>query len=233
MEINILWLYHNLLNANADIGNINTLKYRCEKRNIKLNIYKYVINDDIPDIPMDIVYTGSSNDKKLFIALEDLRKNEEKIKDVIQKSKLFFIQGDGAILFGKNIYRDEKIIYTGLGIIEKDFEKNDEKPYSTIMKISERNIEIVGFKNNRYKIKSSDNFLGKITKKDVILFDGYMDKNVIYSGIAGPILPRNPEFSDYLIKSVLEKKYNEKIEISNLNDTIEYMAKDELIREIS
>ena len=56
MELNICHLYPDLLNVYGDLGNILILKYRAEKRNIKVNIFDVSINDDFNGDNMDIVF---------------------------------------------------------------------------------------------------------------------------------------------------------------------------------
>ena len=42
------------------------------------------------------------------------------------------------------------------------------------------------------------------------------------------LLPKNPHFADYLIELALEKRCGEKITLSKLDDSIEYMAHNSL-----
>ncbi len=55
--------------------------------------------------------------------------------------------------------------------------------------------------------------------------EGIIYKNSIGSYLHGPILPKNPELADWLIQKALEKKYNNSIELSELDDDIEKAAK--------
>ena len=58
-ELNILYLYPDILELYGDFGNIQVLKYRLEKRGIKANITPYSIGDDTPDFnKFDLVFSG-------------------------------------------------------------------------------------------------------------------------------------------------------------------------------
>ena len=50
-----------------------------------------------------------------------------------------------------------------------------------------------------------------------------MYKNVFGTYLHGPVLPKNPWFTDYLIQLALERRYG-KIELSPLDNTIENSA---------
>ena len=45
----------------------------------------------------------------------------------------------------------------------------------------------------------------------------------------GPLLSKNPELSDYIIKYALNRKYNENIELQPLDDTFENLCKKQLL----
>ena len=56
-EIKILYLYPDMLELYGDYGNIQVLKYRMEKRNIKCIIDKYSIGDEKPNFcDYDIIF---------------------------------------------------------------------------------------------------------------------------------------------------------------------------------
>ena len=57
-----------------------------------------------------------------------------------------------------------------------------------------------------------------------------INKNVIGTYLHGPLLPKNPEVTDYLLKKALERKYKEKIELSPLDDRLELEAKEYAIK---
>ena len=54
--------------------------------------------------------------------------------------------------------------------------------------------------------------------------EGARYKNVFGTYLHGPILPKNPEFCDYLISLALKKKYACEIPLLKLNDDIEIFA---------
>ena len=73
--IKLLYLYPDLLELYGDYGNIQVLKYRCERRNINLEIDRYSINDPKPDFKSyDIVFAGGGADNEQEILSKDLVK---------------------------------------------------------------------------------------------------------------------------------------------------------------
>ena len=76
MELNICHLYPDLLNVYGDVGNILVLKYRAEKREIKVNIHNVSINDEFKSEDYDIVFFGGGQDYEQSIVSQDLKNNK-------------------------------------------------------------------------------------------------------------------------------------------------------------
>ena len=101
-ELKILYLYPDLLELYGDYGNIQVLKYRMEKRNIKCIIDRYSINDNRPNFSeYDIIFAGGGADNEQSILANDLTKYKDEIKEAV-KNGVFFLLICGAYqLFGK------------------------------------------------------------------------------------------------------------------------------------
>ena len=105
-ELKLLYLYHDMLDLYGDSGNIQVLKYRCEKRNIKLIVDNYKMGDATPNFEdYDIVFAGGGADCEQKILSDDLMQYKKQIKDAV-KNGVFFLLICGAYqLFGK-YYKD-------------------------------------------------------------------------------------------------------------------------------
>ncbi len=90
---------------------------------------------------------------------------------------------------------------------------------------------LVGFENHGGRTYLGDNIkpLAKVVKgygnngEDTT--EGAIYKNALGSYFHGPLLPKNPNLADFLIKTALEKKYKEAIQLTPLDDTLEQKAK--------
>ena len=60
------------------------------------------------------------------------------------------------------------------------------------------------------------------------LTEGFRMENVIATYLHGPLLSKNPELADYIIKYCLKRKYNEEIELEELNDEFENKCREQL-----
>ena len=53
--------------------------------------------------------------------------------------------------------------------------------------------------------------------------------NVIATYLHGPLLSKNPELADYIIKYCLDRKYNEDTILEPLDDTFENKCREQLL----
>ncbi|HSX40434.1 MAG TPA: hypothetical protein VLF68_02370, partial [Candidatus Saccharimonadales bacterium] len=98
---------------------------------------------------------------------------------------------------------------------------------------------IVGFENHGGRTYLGKNIkpFGKVIKgfgnngEDGT--EGAVYKNSFGTYSHGPILPKNPQFADYLIKLALEKKYKKSIQLKPLDDSIELLAHDAIVKRLT
>jgi CobQ-like glutamine amidotransferase family enzyme len=62
--------------------------------------------------------------------------------------------------------------------------------------------------------------------------EGVVYKNAIGCYYHGPLLPKNPHLADWLIRTALEVKYEEIIELPQLDDTLEYLAQTTIAKKL-
>lgn len=234
-KLTIGWLYPELMSTYGDRGNIIVLKKRCEWRGIKVD----VINLDLHFNPnrlsqCDLFFMGGAQDRQQQIVADDLFKKKEALKKMIDDGipGLYIC---GAYQFLGKYYRDaDGTVINGLGILDLHT-KNPGVSFSRLIgNVAVRLLNgktIVGFENHggRTYLGKSVKPLGKVIKgfgnNGEDQTEGAIYKNSFCSYLHGPILPKNPEFADLLIKLALEKKYGSPINLSPLNNSLENQAR--------
>ena len=59
--------------------------------------------------------------------------------------------------------------------------------------------------------------------------EGFFLKNVIATYLHGPLLSKNPDIADYIIKYSLDRKYNDNTILEPLDDTFENLCRKQLL----
>ncbi len=244
-EIKILYLYPDMLELYGDYGNIQVLKYRMEKRNIKCQIDRYSIGDPKPEFSKyDIVFAGGGADNEQSILSEDLVKYKKEIKEAVQNGVFFLLICGAYQLFGKYYKGVEGNIIPGLDIFPYYTEAAEDRKKRCIgniileVELSEgKTTKVIGFENHGGQTYNSTSPFGKVVLGNGNQFgadkEGFFLGNVIATYLHGPLLSKNPEVSDYIIKYCLDRKYGENSEMTTLeplDDTFENKCREQLLR---
>ena len=245
MTINIGWLYPDLMSTYGDRGNIIALSYRLKKRGIKPIVHKISVHEPKELIlKMDIIFMGGAQDKQQEIVNIDLKNNKGKyLKEaIVHGVPGLFVCGAYQFL-GKYYKAADGTIIEGLGVFDLYTESPGLKVSRCIGNIIIESklfpkIKLVGFENHGGRTYLSDQKLAfaKVIKgfgnNGEDLTEGIFYKNSFGTYLHGPILPKNPELSDYLIKKALERKYGKGTKLKKINNRWENIARSWVINKL-
>ncbi len=231
MELNITWLYPKEMSTYGDRGNILTLQKRCEWRGIKANIDLIGLKESVRDNWTDLYFFGGGQDQAQNLIAKDLGEYKKKfLVDEALANKVFLGICGGYQLFG-HYYKDSSgNEIAGIGILDVFTIAGKKRMMGNIVVESHLlKDKLVGFENH-----SGKTFLGKKAEKlGAVLVgngnngedrsEGAIEKNVFGCYLHGPVLPKNPFFADFLIKTALQNKYGD-LELEFINDTVELSA---------
>jgi len=255
--LTIGWLYPELMSTYGDRGNIICLQKRCEWRGIQTQVKRLDLGFKMYDLrKCDFLFMGGAQDRQQKIVANDL--NKEKVKALKELIDIgtpgLFICGAYQFL-GKYYKEADGTIIKGLGILDLYTESPGENSRRLIGNISVRlNLsishivvsvpipyrnhigDVVGFENHGGRTYLGKNIgaLGTVLKgfgnngKDKT--EGAVYKNSFGSYLHGPILPKNPHFADLLIKLALKNKYKRTIKLSALEDSLEWQAHNQILK---
>lgn len=239
-ELNILYLYPDILELYGDFGNIQVLKYRLEKRGIKANVTPYSIGNDAPNFSdYDLVFAGGGADQEQGILSKDLVNYKENIKEAINNGVFFLLICGAYQLFGKYYKDAEGDIIPGLSIFDYYTEALNDRKKRCIGNIvlncnlNGKETKVIGFENHGGQTFDIEAPFGDVLYGNGNKFgdtkEGFFLKNVIATYLHGPLLSKNPDVSDYIIKYCLDRKYNEDIVLEPLDDTFENLCRKQLL----
>ncbi|CAM2943101.1 type 1 glutamine amidotransferase [Hathewaya histolytica] len=239
MELNICHLYPDLLNVYGDYGNILVLKYRAEKRGIKVNIHNLSIGEDFQNDLYDIVLFGGGQDFEQSIVSNDiLETKKNNIEKYIEDGKVFLSICGGYQLLGKYYTTPSGEKLPGLSILDIYTEAGDTRFIgNTIIYNEEFKETYVGFENH-----SGRTYIGNVKPLGKIIsgygnngtdgYEGCIYKNTFCTYFHGSLLSKNPELADRLLLSALKPKYPE-LTLEPLDDSLELNAKEHIVKTYS
>lgn len=228
MTINILHLYPKEMNLYGDHGNVLTLVRRCEWRGIKAKVIPHEIGEPLPK-DIDIIFGGGGQDSGQNKIEEDLIKLAPKLKKLIDDGMPCLVVCGLYQLFGRAFVTADGHRIQGTGILDLETHANKERLIGNIIVQSPQFGEIVGYENHSglTKLDNPAECLGKVIdgagNNGQDGTEGCFYKNCIGTYMHGPILPKNPQIADYLIKKAIERQ-GKNIELKKLNDHEEEQA---------
>ena len=229
-NLELAYLYPRLLNIYGDRGNVLTLKYRCELREINLNITTVSIEEKIDPLRFDIYFIGGGQDQEQILVSEDLQKKKNDLISAIENNAVFLAVCGGYQLLGSFYRTNEGKELKGINALDLYTVAGNKRMIGNVLCTElESKKTLVGFENH-----SGKTYLGKSLKPLAKVlrgggnngedgFEGVRYKNVFGTYLHGSFLPKNPFLSDKIIELALKKKGLDMPQIK-IDNSIEEMA---------
>ncbi|KIX91246.1 glutamine amidotransferase [Staphylococcus microti] len=231
-ELTVFHFMPDKLNLYSDIGNIMALKYRAKQRNIHINVVDINETDGINMDDADIFFIGGGSDREQAIATKELTKIKTQLKEAIEAGLPGLVVCGGYQFLGEKYVTPEGKALEGLHILDFYTESQPERLTGDIVIESEQFGTIVGFENHGGRTYHSYNTLGRVThgygNNDTDKQEGLHYKNLLGTYLHGPVLPKNHEMTDYLLRAAAERK-GIPFEPEHIDNVAEEQAKQVLV----
>lgn len=235
-QIRVCHLYPELLNLYGDRGNVLAFVRRCQWRDIGVAVHQVNLGDDIDFREMDFLFLGGGADRDQALMAEDLKKRRENLQAALEDGLVVLAICGGYQLLGKYYRTQEDRIIPGLELLDFYTEVGRKRLIGNVaveIFIDGESIKVTGFENH-----AGQTFLGRVAPLGRVLAgtgnnerdgtEGAHYKNVYGSYLHGPLLPKNPRFTDHLLKLALQHR-GLSPEITPLDDRLETMANEVML----
>ncbi len=251
MNLTICHLYPDLLDLYGDRGNIITLEARCRWRGIGTKVQRASLGDSLDFRSMDILFIGGGSDREQSILVQDLILRKEDLQAAIEDGLVVLTICGGYQLLGQYYQTAEAKKIPGLGIldlwtiagskrlignvvVELDYTTKEDEQRTLP---STQPSTLIGFENH-----SGQTYLGSgLVPLGKVLVgygnngrdnaEGVRHKNVFGTYLHGPLLPKNPDFTDLILQQALKRRgYTEKME--PLDDRLERLAHQHMLKRL-
>ena len=215
MELTILHLYPDCMSLYGEYANLAVLCRHLEAMGVSVTVDTALFEDAPPFDRAGFIYMGAGTERTQKAALSALLPHKEALKAAIDRGAVVLFTGNAMELLGGSIPgEDGRLPALGFaGFLTEGEDRRD--PGDAIAHTALWDSPVVGFMN-----KCSRTFMAD-DGDDTPLFDrlslgmgnqrekgpeGYVSGNVFATHLTGPVLVKNPDFVDFLIRRLYEVK---------------------------
>lgn len=226
-RLKIAHLYPELLNLYADKGNIQTLKRRCVWRGIDVDIELVGIRNALRLQDYHLVLLGGGSDREQQLVGQHLYTGRTEWLTAVEQGLPVLAICGGYQLLGDYYQLSDGTKIRGLGLLDLETVPGSPRLIGNIGIETTDFGRIVGFENHGGRTTHRHAPLGHVLKghgnNGQDGQEGVHYRNVLGTYIHGPLLPKNPQFADYVLQTALD--YAElNYPLSPLDDRLEAAA---------
>ena len=237
MELKICHLYPDVLNLYGDGGNIRCLTQRLGWRGIGASVTKMPIGAQESLTNYDLVFIGGGQDFEQQVLLEDLHRGRDReLLAAVEDGVTVLAICGGYQMLGAyyETHDGQRCDFVGaLDLYTVGAKTRMIGNYLYRVPEELGGFTVVGFENHSGKthlgpgVEALGTVLAGFGNNGEDGTEGAHYKNVFGTYSHGPLLPKNPDFADLLIRTALARKYGA-CELAPLDDELERMAHDEM-----
>ncbi len=225
----IVHLYPKEMNIYGDTGNRLTLEKRATWRGIDVVTKLVGVGDAIPE-DVDIVIGGGGQDAGQGKIQDDLQAKADQLRQLADSGVVMLMICGMYQLFGRQFVTNESEAIKGIGILPLETVGSEKRMIGNTVYESAWG-ELVGYENHSgittldegatpfATVKQGDGNNGNDGT------EGCRVNNVFGTYSHGPMLVKNPEFADELLRLALTRKYGE-TELTPLDNSRELAARE-------
>lgn len=216
MELTILHLYPDCMSLYGEYANLAVLRRHLRAAGVSVTVETALFEDAPPFERADLIYMGAGTERAQKGAITALLPHQEGLRAAVDRGAAVLFTGNAMELLGMSVTDESGEAWPCLGLAEFTTVETDRRdPGDVIAHTSLWDSPVVGFMN-----KCSRTFMAD-GGDDAPLFErlslgmgnqrekgpeGYVDGNVFATHLTGPILVKNPDFTDFLIRRIFALK---------------------------
>lgn len=226
-------LYPDRMRINGDHGNLLILANRCRWRGIDIETHSISLGDPLAPDYFDLILFGGGQDWRMqtFVADDIKKSKEEALQEAATQKTVMLLTGGGYQLCGRYFESLDGERIPGVHLLDA-WTVDSEAVMSGDIIIECEWLNpgtLVGFESHGGKT-----YLGPEARplgRRIIgqgnngedAFEGCRTDHIFGTYLHGPVLPRNPHFTDHLIRLALKKRYDD-VPLIPLGDELEWEA---------
>ena len=212
MELKIVHLYPDVMSLYGEYANLSVLRRHFGALGVTAAV-KAVTCEDVPDFTgADFIYMGAGAERGQKYVLEQLRPHGDSLKAAIEAGAFVLFTGSAMETLGVSVTDAAGKVWPALGLAEfTTVETGKRDPGDVIAHTSLLDRPVVGFMN---KCSVTSGVATPLFDRLTLGFgneaekgaEGCVSGNVFATHLTGPVLVKNPDFVDLIIRRIFKAK---------------------------
>jgi CobQ-like glutamine amidotransferase family enzyme len=229
-SLTIVHLYPKEMNIYGDTGNVLVLRRRAEWRGVAVTVKQVGVGQAVP-ADADIIIGGGGQDAGQGAIQQDLQAKAVDLHRLANQGAVMLMICGMYQLFGRFFKTHEGELIQGIGVLPLETVGGTERLIGNThyeMPFG----EVIGYENHSglTKLDHEQDALGSALlgagNNSSDKFEGCRVHNVFGTYSHGPVLAKNPNFADELLRLALQRKYGASFGLKPLDDALEQLAHD-------
>ena len=213
MELTILHLYPDCMSLYGEYANVAVLRRHLEAMGVSVTV-DTALFEDTPDFAhADFIYMGAGTERTQKAALTALLPHKEALRAAIDRGAVVLFTGNAMELLGASVTDAAGRVWPCLAFADFTTVEHDGREPVDVLACSDLLPGwVVGFMNKCSETHGVDTPLIQHVEQGVgnegneAEPEGYVSGSVFATHLTGPVLVKNPEFTDLLIRRLFAAK---------------------------
>ena len=212
MELTILHLYPDCMSLYGEYANVMVLRRHLEAMGVSVTV-ETALFEDTPDFERaGFIYMGAGAERTQKAALAALLPHKEAFQAAVDRGAVVLSTGNAMEALGASVTDAAGKVWPALGLADFTTVETDKRtPEDVVAHTALWESAAVGFMNKCSTTKGVnaplfDRLSLGFGNEDEKGPEGYVSGNVFATHLTGPILVKNPDFTDLLIRRLFAAK---------------------------
>ena len=212
MELNIIHLYPDVMNLYGEYANVAVLRRHLEVLGVTAPVRPAACEDEPDFSGADFIYMGAGTERGQKYVLEKLLPHGDGLRAAAERGAVLLFTGNAMETLGASITDAAGRVWPALALAEfATVETGRRDPGDVIAHTPLLDSPVVGFMNKCSVTRAVTSPLfdrltlgfGNETDRGA---EGYASGSIFATHLTGPVLVKNPHFTDFLIRRVFQAK---------------------------
>ena len=212
MELNIIHLYPDVMNLYGEYANVAVLRRHLEALGATVTVRPVTCEDEPDFSSVDFIYMGAGTERGQKYVLEKLLPHGDGLRAAIERGAAVLFTGNAMETLGASVTDAGGRVWPALALADfTTAETGRRDPGDVVAHTSLLDRPVVGFMNKCSVTSGVETPLfdrltlgfGNEADKGA---EGYVSGSIFATHLTGPVLVKNPHFTDFLIRRVFEAR---------------------------